>query len=281
VALVPDCPTVSLAEVSLVAAAIQKQVTRDFGPVWGIHATVDVFEKLESVPVDYWPIIIRDNIIEPIAAGYHTDNHGQPFSLVQANPGWALTASHEVLEMLADPFGSRTIAGPPPSRASLPFSRLSRVIYLVEVCDPCEADQFSYEVNGVRVSDFITPHYYDPIARAEVQYSFSGNVKQPHTVLEGGYVSFGNPLDNHWYQACFHNGKSQIRDLRKINTVKGKSLRELVDFAVRNDRRDEHYRTTIPRSSKAANTISPSLPPFAKSSEARAKSLRKYISGLE
>src|SRR6202162_5415536 len=94
VALVPDSPSVTLGKVSQVAAAIQKQVTRDFAPVWGIHATVDAFAQLESVPVDYWPVIVRDDIQEPGAAGYHTDDNGQPFSLVQADPGWGLTTSH-------------------------------------------------------------------------------------------------------------------------------------------------------------------------------------------
>ena len=32
------------------AAAVQKQITRDFFPLWGLPATVDVFEDLESVP---------------------------------------------------------------------------------------------------------------------------------------------------------------------------------------------------------------------------------------
>src|SRR6266852_429959 len=132
VALVSDTPSVSLADVSNVSAAIQKQVTRDFGPLWDVNATVDAFPKLEAVPVDYWPVIIRDDINQPGAAGFHTDNNWQPFSLVQADDSWALTSSHEALEMLADPFGSRTIAGSPPPASPDPISQFDRVIYLVE-----------------------------------------------------------------------------------------------------------------------------------------------------
>ena len=111
VALVSDTTSVSFADVSSVAAALQKQATRDFSPLWQVNATVSAFDALESVPVDYWPVIIRDDIDQPGAAGYHTDSNGQPFSLVQADDQWQLTASHETLEMLADPFGNRTIAG--------------------------------------------------------------------------------------------------------------------------------------------------------------------------
>ena len=277
-ALVSDTPSVTLAQVSAVSAALQKQVTRDFGQLWDIDATVDAFDTLESVPVDYWPIILRDDINEPGAAGYHTDDQGQPFSLVQADAGWPLTASHEALEMLADPFGSRTIAGAPPPQAPAPISGLQRVVYLVEVCDPCEADQFAYDVNGVRVSDFITPHYYDPNNASGAQYSFRGSVGAPHTVLDGGYVSFGNPVDNHWYQIIVVNGKAQVRDLGVIQSTSGKSLRELVDRKVREARKDEQYRT---KPALTAATAAAARSRLADSSTARARSLRDYVKRLK
>lgn len=240
VALVSDTPSVSLADVSNVSAAIQKQVTRDFGPLWDVNATVDAFPKLEAVPVDYWPVIIRDDINQPGAAGFHTDNNGQPFSLVQADAGWGLTASHETLEMLADPFGNRTIAGAPPPQASGKVKKLARVLYLVEVCDPPEDESFAYRSNGVLVSDFITPHFYDPTSSAAVRYSFGGNVKAPHQVLRNGYVSFGDPLTNHWYQVLVQGGKAVTKSLGIINTS-GKSLRETIDHESRKARKG--YRT--------------------------------------
>jgi hypothetical protein len=277
VALVPDSPSISLGEVSSVAAAIQKQVTRDFGPLWGINATVDAFENLEGIPIDYWPVIMRDDIQEPGAAGYHTDDHGQPFSLVQADPGWELTASHEVLEMLADPFGNRTIAGAPPPQSPAPVSDFARVLYLVEVCDPCESTRFAYEVNGVPLSDFLTTHFYDPNGATGVQYSFRGNVPAPHTVLDDGYVSFGNPVDNHWYQIVVQNGQQAVRDLGVITATRGKSLRELVDRAVRERRKEQHYRIKAPTKAAAAHAAAS----FAQSSTSRARMLRDYVKELK
>ncbi len=182
--------------------------------------------------MDYWPVIVKDDINQPGAAGYHTDNNGQPFSLVQADGTWALTASHECLEMLADPFGNRTIAGVPPPQATGKAKKLPRVLYLVEVCDPCEDDSLSYQANGVGVSDFITPHYYDPAVSPSIQYSFGGNIKSPHQVLNGGYVSFGDPTTNIWYQVVVQNGKASTRSLGVMNTS-GKSLRETIDKKVR------------------------------------------------
>jgi hypothetical protein len=240
VALVSDTPSVTFADVANVSAAIQKQVTRDFGPLWDVSATVDPFPKLEAVPVDYWPVIIRDDIKQPGAAGFHTDKNGQPFSLVQANATWGLTVSHETLEMLADPFGNRTIAGTPPQQASGKVKKLARVLYLVEVCDPPEDESFAYRSNGVLVSDFITPHYYDPTSSPSVRYSFGGNVKAPHQVLKNGYVSFGDPLTNHWYQVLVQGGKAITRSLGILNTA-GRSLRETIDQESRKERKG--YRT--------------------------------------
>ena len=277
VAVVSDTPAVTLPEVISVAAALQKQVIRDFGPLWNVQATVDAFDKLESVPVDYWPIILRDDIQEPGAAGFHTDDHGQPFSLVQVDNNWPLTASHEALEMLADPFGNRTVAGAPPAQAPDPIATFERVVYLVEVCDPCESDKFAYTVNGITVSDFITHHYYDPNGATGVRYSFRGHVHEPHEVLDDGYVSFGNPVDNHWYQIFVRAGQVGVRDLGVIQVNRGTSLREAVDRKVREIRKDESYRTKPRVMAAKASAVTA----YANTSDARAKSLREFVKGLK
>src|SRR5918911_1737379 len=79
-------------------------------------ATVAAFPTLEDVPVGYWPMIVRDDIGQPGAAGIHLDKDGQPFALITMSDSWSLTASHEMLEMLADPFGNRVIPGRSPRR---------------------------------------------------------------------------------------------------------------------------------------------------------------------
>ena len=277
VALVSESSSVSLAQLTPVAAAMQKQVTRDFGPIWGIHATVDAFENLDSVPVDYWPVILKDNINQPGAAGFHTGDNGQPLALVQVDATWPLTVSHETLEMLADPSGNATVAGAPPPQAPKPVSGFKRVVYLREVCDPCEDGSFAYSVNGVQLSDFITPHYYDPGQSSGVRYSFTGAVKQPHWVLDGGYVSFGNPKDNEWYQIFVEGKKVQLRKLGVIKASGGKSLREAVDGKVRVARVDDRYRL---KPATAAALKPPDLDSFADEQAVRASKLREFIRGL-
>jgi hypothetical protein len=198
VALVADGAPAEPSQLTLVAAALSKQVLRDFGPIWSVDATVDAFVKLEDVPVDYWPIIVQKNVQG--ALGYHEDENGQPFAVVEFAPDWSLTASHECLEMLADPYGRRLRAGNLPEQAVAAGVKRGRVEFLVEVCDPSEDGKFSYGINGFAVSDFYTPHYFDPVKAPGVRYSFTGAVEAPRTVLSGGYLSWRNPVDAHWLQ---------------------------------------------------------------------------------
>ncbi len=222
VALVADTEAVSRREVTRVAAALDKQVTRDFGPLWGGLATVDPVFSLEDVPVGYWPIVLRDRIKVPGADGFHKDRFGQPFARVALTDSWSLTASHECLEMLADPFGDRMIPGPSPKEEE------GRVSYLVEVCDPPESEEFAYTANDVLVSDFITPSFYDPVKAEGTRYSFTGAVKEPRQVLEGGYISWRNQTNEHIEQLFVTNGKKEFADLG-VWHPSSRSVREFVD----------------------------------------------------
>lgn len=205
IALVSETPRVKVGDLMRVAAALQKQAARDLSPLWKINATVDAFASLDDVPLGYWPLIMVDDV--PNAAGIHLDDDGQPYALAEAGPGWSLTASHECLEMLVDPFGNRLVAGRSPKQGQ------GRVEFLVEVCDPSESKQFAYTVNGVVVSDFYTPHYFDPVAAPSVRYSFTQALTKPRQVLRGGYLSWHDPVSNHWFQQTWFGTKATFRDL--------------------------------------------------------------------
>jgi len=223
IALVTDKSQVVLNELAAVAAALQKQVLRDFAPIWGIQADVSAFGSLEDVPLDYWPVIIMDDIGNDSAAGYHQDDNGQPYSLVQYSSDWTLTASHEVLEMLGDPFGRRMIAGQSPIKGQ------GRVQFLVEVCDPSEAYEFAYRVNGIVVSDFYTPNYFDAAGSGGARYSFTNSIKTPRDVLRGGYLSWYAPATREWWQRTWFTGpKAKDKNLGRLN-VKNGNPRNVID----------------------------------------------------
>jgi hypothetical protein len=138
--------------------------------------------------------------------------------------------NHEVLEMLVDPQGTLTRAGD-----SLKSGQ-GRVEYLIEVCDPCQASNFAYSVNYVMVSDFYTPHYFDPVKSNGVRYSFCGQVRGPREVLDGGYLSWFDPQTRHLFQLQVDGKQETIADKGQI-PLAIESLRAFSD-RVSADRRE-------------------------------------------
>lgn len=223
IALTTLSAQVDASELSQVAAALQSQATRDFGPIWDVDATVDAIPYAE-IPDGYWPIIVQDTIDQPGAAGYHqTQADGTPYALVLYGPTWSLTASHECMEILCDPFAQQKRTG-----QSL-IEGQGSVNYLVEVCDPCEDIAFAYAVNGVTVSDFYTPNYFDPVAAPQRRYSYTGAIQRPLQVLANGYLSWfaGDGLV---YQA-FADANGQLSFTNGVPAAgrNGLPLREFVD----------------------------------------------------
>jgi hypothetical protein len=225
VALVSESNLCKMNDLLRVSAAMQKQASRDLAPIWDVSATVDVFAKLQDVPDGYWPMVIRDNIGYS-AAGIHIDKDGQPFALIAASDSvdkWSLTASHEMCEMVVDPSGNRQETGDSPKPGQ------GRVSFLVEVCDPSEAADFAYSVNGILVSDFFTPNYFDPVTASGVRYSYTGAITAPRQVLRGGYLSWKDSVDGHWWQqSWFDGGAPTFRDIG-ARDAKSASIRGFVD----------------------------------------------------
>jgi hypothetical protein len=196
VALVSAVENVEISKLNRVAAAIQKQITRDFGPIWNVQANLSAFARPEDIPVDYWIATVCYRA--PEGSG-HSDADGRPAAFIEWTDNWSLTASHEILEMLADPWGKRLIAGPSVKPDQ------GRVEYLVEVCDPCQSSECAYTVNGEIVSDFYTPNYFDPVSAEGVRYSFFGKITAPRQVLRGGYLSWRDE-NRRWWQSQWYTG---------------------------------------------------------------------------
>ena len=233
IALVSTTRDVSLPEVAQTAAALQTQVSRDLGPLWGSEACVSAFGSLSDIPLGYWPIVVSDVIPEPGAAGMHLDRHGNPYCLVERGPTWSLAASHECLEMLVDPSGNWQIWAPSP------LPNQSEVGYLVEICDPCQDAQFGYAIDGVLVSDFCTPSFFQPEV-AEGRYSFTGAIEQPLAALRNGYLSWFDPPSQAWYQQRYFGSQPKFSSLG-LPGAAHRCLREFTNRAEADHRRLSHF----------------------------------------
>jgi len=161
----------------------QAQVDEDFGPAWRVGGIK--FERAAAprgLPGEM-VLVIADDSDQAGALGYHeTLPTGTPIGYVFAktdlhyNLSWTVTASHEVLEMLADPF---IMSG----------ANVSSTSWLaIEVCDAVEADAYAYTKRGVLVSAFVLPAWFIRGAKAAA-YSFpAGIVKAPMQLAKGGYI---------------------------------------------------------------------------------------------
>lgn len=235
VALTHD-PDVKIApsQLAAVGAALQKQVTRDFAPAWGQSATIAAFPP-GPVPPGYWRIVVKKrNAGDDF--GYHNQAHHEPAAVVEHTSDWALTASHELLEMLADPWGSRLIV------ADDPRGKKDRVRVLVEACDPCE--EFHYNVDGIALSDFVLPSYYGPhrwrnegrSPAGASAYSFTGAVTKPLSLAKGGYLSFVDSKGVWWQQRWFGSRRSVAR-LGRMDEGDARPPRAFIDAETRRSTR--------------------------------------------
>lgn len=138
----------------------------------------------ENVPTLSWQLVFADTSDEAGALGYHDFTpDGRPISYVFAADdqkyGYSptVTATHEIAEMIADPWISQV------------FQISDTDFWAQEICDPCEADEFGYEINGVLCSDFVTPRYFIPDSGGGYTFDHTRHITQPLQLLSGGYMS--------------------------------------------------------------------------------------------
>lgn len=174
------------------AAALHIQVGRDFAPVWGSSARVEFHAKSDHLPADAWWLTLLDDADQAGALGYHeTTPTGYPLGKVfvrttlQYGGLPSVTASHELLEMLGDPFINQAIYQADGSSPGVWYAR--------EVCDACEDDAYSYEIEvggaSVAVSDFVTPEWFVRHPPQGARFDHRGHIDAPLKLLPGGYIS--------------------------------------------------------------------------------------------
>ena len=189
---------VSDADALKMTSAIADQIRLDVAPVWDrppasviSYGTLSgEVELRNTVPPQAHGITIVENIPDQPKGvlGYHTENQGgKIWGIVAAAPSldsgaktttgdWSVSSilSHEVLEMFVDP------------NCNLWASDGKTRNYSFEVCDPVEAP--TYEVDGVSVSNFVTPAWFDPLAADNGKTTFDrlGQLHAPFTKVERG-----------------------------------------------------------------------------------------------
>jgi hypothetical protein len=172
-------------------AAMQAYVDNYVAPVWGTPAKLI---KSKDFVKNAWAMVFLDDADQPGALAYHDlTPSGLPLSKVfvkttlENHDLVSVSASHELVEMLVDPAINLMTTGPDP-----------KTTYAYESADPVEA--LSFDVNGIPMSDFVYPSYFEIFHKAgSVKFDELNKVRKPFQILSGGY------------QIIFKNGKwSQV-----------------------------------------------------------------------
>jgi len=154
-------------------------VKEDFEPYWSMSATtrldgrtVDSPDKVNTPDMRGDAVIyLWDQIDVNNAAGYHSANfYGIPYTIVLIEPGdsdWTVTLSHEVLEMIADPDVNLLSVGPHPTKEN------ASALFWYEVCDAVQSD--TYDIDGIKVSNFVLPLYFTSEDEIDGRNDFLGN----------------------------------------------------------------------------------------------------------
>ena len=174
-------------EIAPIVAAAQKTVDRDFEPAWGATARLQQLPTGQDPPPNSWWIAFFDDSDVANALGYHdvTDEDlplGKAFVGTVRHYGASISVdfTHELFEMLADPYVMLDVQID---------ARGSR--YAHEVCDAVEADNLGYHVDGVLISDFVTPEWFAPGFAGP--FDFKGHTDESLQLLPGGYIGVWIP----------------------------------------------------------------------------------------
>ena len=182
--------------------SVQKQINQHFAPIWGVSAVLTLMKERDFTRYNKgaWVIYFDDKPKpgEEEAYGYHENSpDGDPVGYVFAGLDLAnnldpcVTFSHEVLEMLADPACNACVLVEQHGRP---------VLYATEVCDAVEDDSDAYVIGDYRVSNFVTPEYFDPLDKNK-QLDFRRLLNRPLEIRRGGYMPvFRIGVDKEWTQ---------------------------------------------------------------------------------
>jgi hypothetical protein len=219
ISVINESTVLTDAEVIPVVAALQKQVTNDFRPVWGTDAELKMIDRGTPPPNGSWWLVILDDSDQAGALGYHdltSDNLplGKVFAAsdLKAGASWTVTASHELLEMLGDPNINLTVF--------VQNSNTHGTLYAYEVCDACEDDSFGYQIDNILVSDFVYPSWFESFRESgSTRFDHMNQIQNALQLLKGGYIGTFNVTDGTgWQQQTAEKHPSNLKHRGNVGT---------------------------------------------------------------
>lgn len=186
---------ISDTDLELGVIALQRQINNHFLPAWSIGAQLNIVNVPRNGNAT---IFIMNDSREPGVGGYRDVVEEAPVGYVYSQTlegtgdSWTYGASHELLEMLVDPYANLAAEGQ---------FKGSPAFFAYEICDPVEADG-GYKIAGVQVANFVFPSWF--INTTSTQYDYLDLLDAPFTIGTNGTLSMFREIGN--WQYITNNG---------------------------------------------------------------------------
>ncbi len=187
IAIINATTVLNDSQVAPVVQALQVAISRDFGPIWNVNASLVQIPRNGHPPAGAWWMVLMDNSDMQGALGYHYDLTPEDLPIgkvfvktcLEDGEPWETCLGHELYEALIDPYINLTAQAD------------DGVFYAYEVADAVEAQV--YTINNVPMTNFVTPLWFQSSAPSGSKYDFLGNLKHPFELAAGGYIGVFDP----------------------------------------------------------------------------------------
>jgi len=94
-----------------------------------------------------------------------------------------MAASHDLMEMLANPMLNLTVF-------DAADNGTTGKLYVREICDPVSSPEYTYKIDGVVVSNFVFPSWFESFRKkGSSQFDYGNFLKSPFELGKGAYLS--------------------------------------------------------------------------------------------
>ena len=133
IAIINNSTKISNTELERAVKAIQIQVSKHLAPIWAKDGKLRI---TKSPQYGDYLVFVADTIEQKGVDGWHTVRNGVPIAEISYNSDWTYTLSHEIIEMLHNPYIIET--------------KQNDLVYLMEeIADA--TNKVGYEIDGIRV----------------------------------------------------------------------------------------------------------------------------------
>jgi hypothetical protein len=220
IAVINESTAISDADVKKMIPSFSSQWNKELNDAWGVGEAKFTFVPTKSAPAaGTWWVVFLDDSDQANALAYHDlTNEGLPISkvfvktILADKASVSVGASHEICEMAVDPWLNSA------------YQDGQGTFWAGEVCDPVEDDQYAYEVNGVLVTDFVTPNWFGH-EHAVGDIDYQGHARSAFEVLSGGYAQKFDP-ERGWVQVTGSKARHSKRAHAAIGSRRERRARE-------------------------------------------------------